>query len=114
MLEDTRQRLEEACTQAEEIGLDIFEVLHKSFYRTSLSVKINDQEEDVKKAGHTVDNKRHEAIQARQDRQVIEKLKDKHLLDFRREAEVREQKEVDELALYAHQRRNKRIHSSTV
>lgn len=94
--------------------MDVFEVMHLSFYRASLSKKISSQEVSVKKAGLMVENKRSEAIQARQDRQVMEKLKDKHLQNYRREAEVREQKEVDELALYAHLRRNKKIHSCTV
>lgn len=114
LLEDTRQRLKEASTPAEKSEMDVFEVMHLSFYRASLSKKISSQEVSVKKAGLMVENKRNEAIQARQDRQVMEKLKDKHLQNYRREAEVREQKEVDELALYAHLRRNKKIHSCTV
>ena len=111
LLEDTRQRLEETAAPAgkSESELDIFEVMHLSFYRTSLSAKISDQEKGVRKAGLMVEDKRNEAIQVRQDRQVMEKLRDKHLQNYRREAALREQKEVDELALYAHLRRVKQL-----
>lgn len=85
--------------------MDVFEVMHLSFYRSSLSQKINSQEQEVAEACRTLDFKRDEAVQARQDRQIIEKIKDKDLTEYKRDAEVREQKEADELALYAHLRR---------
>lgn len=109
LLEDTRKCLEAACTVTEKNELDVFEGLHLSFYRTSLSEKINGQEKDVSEAGLLVENRRNEAVQARQERQVMEKLKDRHLQNHRREAAAREQKEVDELALYTHPRRVKQL-----
>jgi len=105
LLEDTRQRLEVVFTVTEKKELDIFEGLHLAFYRTSLNKKINGQQIDVSKAWLLVEDKRNEAVRARQERQAIEKLKDKDLKNYRREAKAREQKEVDELALYAHLRR---------
>lgn len=78
--------------------------MHLSFYRESLNEKITLQEEDVSQAAEAVEERRQKAVQARQDRQVIEKIKDKHLRNYRREEEAREQKLVDELALYSHVR----------
>lgn len=114
MLEDTRQRLEVAFTAAEKNEMDVFEGLHLSFYRAALSEKINCQQIDVSKACLMVEDKRNEAVRARQERQVIEKIKDKDLKNYRREAEAREQKEVDELALYAHLRRKRQLQPITV
>jgi len=108
LLENTRQRLE-AAFEVEEADVDVLGVEYLSFYRASLSKKISVQENDVSNAGLVVENKRHAAVQARQERQVIETLKDKHLMNYKRETAAREQKEVDELALYAHQRQEKQI-----
>jgi flagellar FliJ protein len=76
--------------------------MHLSFYRVSLSDKIITRTEDVGRAAVMVEDSRIKAVQARQDRQVIEKIKDKQLCNFRREEEAREQKFVDEMALYSH------------
>lgn len=108
LLEDTRQRLEAAFDVAEE-DVDVLGVAYLSFYRASLNRKIDMQEKDVNNAGLVVENKRNAAVQARQERQVIEMLKDKHLMNYKQEAAAREQKEVDELALYAHQRRMEKL-----
>jgi flagellar FliJ protein len=104
LLEDTRQRLE-AAFDAVEKEMDVLDVMHQSFYRASLNKKIYMQEKGVSEASLVVENKRNAAVQARQERQVIEMLKDKHLMTYKREAAAREQKEVDELALYSYQRR---------
>lgn len=104
LLENTRHHLEEVLKFSENKEIDIFQAMQLSFYRTSMSKKINNQEEDVAEAGHAVERKRDEAVQARRGRQVIEKIKEKKLETFKREEESREQKEVDELSLYAYQR----------
>lgn len=114
MLENTRRQLEETLKTAGKSDLDVFEVMHLSFYRTSLSQKINSREQEVAEARRRLDFKRSEAVQARQDRQIIEKIKDKDLTDYKREVEVREQKESDELALYAHLRRIRQARSGVV
>jgi flagellar FliJ protein len=80
----------------------VFEEMHLSFYRESLSEKIVSQEEGVGKAAMAVEDSRKKAVQARQDRQVIEKIREKHLYNYQREEELREQKLVDEMALYSH------------
>jgi flagellar FliJ protein len=103
-LEDTRQRLEETFEwldhEEDQLG-----VIHLSCYRASLTTKIDNQTHDVTVAMKTVERKRDIAVQARQERQVMEKLKDKHYLNYRREEADKEQKEIDELALYAYQRK---------
>lgn len=114
LLENTRQHLEAVLTVAEKNKMDVFEEMHLSFYQTSLIKKINDQEKDVSTAALIVDNRRNEAVQARQERQVVEKLKEKDLQNYKREVNAREQKEVDELALYAYLRRKKQFQPGTV
>jgi flagellar FliJ protein len=101
VLRNTRQNLEQALTRDEE-KIDVFENMHLNFYRESLSEKITAQEEDVYYAANAVEHSRQEAVQARQERQAIEKLKEKHLQKHKLEEEAREQKIVDEMALYAH------------
>ena len=109
LLENTRQRLEVSLEVAKKNELDFFEVRQLSFYRTSLNKKIDDQKKDVSQAGRMVEHKRDEAVQARQARQVLEKLKEQYLQNYRRELANREQKEIDELSLNAYQRRIRQL-----
>ncbi|OPY57454.1 MAG: Flagellar FliJ protein [Pelotomaculum sp. PtaU1.Bin035] len=109
LLEDSRRRLDAVLSNASVNEVDVFEVMYLSLYRMSLSGKIDSQENDVNEAGLLVEDKRGEAIQARQERQVIEKLKDKRMREYMRESAMKEQKEVDEQALYTYQRRMSRI-----
>lgn len=106
LLEDTRQCLENTYKAAKNSDTDFFDVMSLSFYRASLSEKINSREKDLNTAGMIVDNRRQEAVQARRDRQILEKLKDKHRQIFLREENAKEQKQVDELASYMFYRRD--------
>lgn len=81
--------------------------MHLSVYRESLSEKIVLQKEEVCRAAKAVEDSRSKAVQARQDRQVIEKIRDKHLCRHMREEEAREQKLIDEMSLYSHFRSSK-------
>lgn len=81
--------------------------MHISFYQESLSDKIIAQAEEVSRAAMMVEDSRNKAVQARQDRQVIEKIRDKHLSRHMREEEAREQKFIDEMSLYSHFRSSK-------
>jgi len=110
MLEDARLKLEDALTVPGKDKLDIFAEMHLSFYRSVLSRKVIEGEERVNEACRLVEDRRNEAVQARQERQVIEKLKDMHLQKYRCEEAAREQKENDELALYAYLRRVEQLH----
>lgn len=103
ILEGTRQRLEDTYEAAEEAE-DPLDVVYLSYYRASLNIKINAQKHEAVLAEKAVERKRSVAIKARQDRQIMEKLKDKHYMDYRCEEATREQKEIDELALYAYLR----------
>jgi len=102
MLEDARLKLEGTLTVPGENELDIFAEMHLSFYRSVLSRKVIEGEEHVNEACRLVEGRRNEAVQARQERQVIEKLKNIHMQKYRREEAAREQKENDELALYTY------------
>ncbi|TEB11155.1 flagellar export protein FliJ [Pelotomaculum propionicicum] len=101
ILNYTKRRLEEALILDEE-NIDVFENMHLDLYREFLSKKIISQEKDVNDAANALEHSRQAAVQARQERQAIEKLKEKHLRIHKREEEAKEQKLVDELALYSH------------
>jgi len=105
LLEETRQRLETVSLGAGLDEMNVLEEMHLSFYRVSLNRKIKSQEQSVKQAGANVDKKRGAAVTARQEKQMMEKLREKHLYRHLREEAGREQKETDELSLYAHQRK---------
>ncbi|BAF60265.1 MAG: flagellar export protein FliJ [Pelotomaculum sp.] len=105
LLEDTRQRLEAASFAAARENMDVFEEMHLHFYRMSLKGRMAVQEKSVKTAGHTVEKRRSEVIKARQERQVMEKLKERQLQNFNHEMAVKEQKEMDELAGNAYRHR---------
>lgn len=94
--------------------MNVIEEIHLSFYRVSLTDEVSTREKGVKDAQSMVEDSRQLAVQARRDRQVLEKLKDRHLQKHRREAEAREQKEMDELALYSHNGRIKPLQPSLV
>lgn len=104
VVESTKQRLEEALDVTEEKE-EVLGVEHLFFYRVSLRTKISAQEREAKIAGRRVEYKRNQAVQARRERLVMETLKDKCLANYKFEADAKEQKEVDEMALYAYQRR---------
>lgn len=103
LLHNTRRLLEDSFNVVE-ADTDVLDAAHLSFYRSSLSRKVRAQERDVGEASRLVEDKRCAAVKARQDRQVIETLKDKYWQHYKREAAAREQKTVDELALYGHMR----------
>ncbi len=102
MLANTEKHLEQSLDKANGAGIDVFNEMHLDLYRQSLTEKIAGQKEDADRAAEAVEDSRKKAVKARQDRQAIEKIKDKHLDIFRREEAAREQKAVDEMALYSH------------
>lgn len=106
LLENTRRRLKAALEGAGKDRVDYFEIRQILFYRASINEKIKIQEKGVSEAGLIVEHKRDEAVQARQERQALDKLKEQYLQNYRREMANREQKEVDELSGNAYQRRS--------
>jgi len=106
LLKNTRECLR-ALESAQINQLDIFDVRQLFCYHRSLNERIKTQENDVKNAALTVEQKRDRVVQARQDRQVIEKLKERYLQNYKREMAIREQKVVDELSLNTYQRRSR-------
>jgi len=104
-LEETRHCLEIASSETGLEEMNVLEEMHLAYYRSSLHRKIKTQERKVKQAGLSVAQKRSAAVTARREKQVMERLKEKHLDRHLREEAEREQKASDELALYAHQRK---------
>ncbi|NLJ76571.1 MAG: flagellar export protein FliJ [Peptococcaceae bacterium] len=109
ILNDTRQRLEKTFQSGDLKKLDLFMSRQFSFYRMSLNKKIIKQKKDLNEAARLVENKRNEAVRARQEQQVLEKLKEHGLNNFKREMALREQKEIDEMSLATYQRRDKSL-----
>jgi len=107
VLEETKECLKQCLEVHESAGINVLEEMHISFYRQSLSERIARQEKEVSRAAMAVEDSRRKAVQARQDRQVIEKIREKQLYIHRREEEAKEQKLVDEMALYSHFRASK-------
>ena len=103
VLEEAKQRMEDSFETAEE-DTNVLGIAYLSYYRASLKTKIDSMMNEATLARKTVDRKRDVAIKARQERQVMEKLKDKHLSYYRHDVNMKEQKESDELALYSFMR----------
>jgi len=103
-LNETKRRLEEASAPAGGV-LDVTEQQHLALYRGALAERLRLQEKAVRAAAAAVEAKRREAVRARQERQVIEKVKEKRYGEFLREEAAAEAKINDELALYSFMRR---------
>lgn len=103
-LNETKRRLEEVSVPAGG-ALDVNEQQHLALYRWNLAERARLQEKAVLAAAAAVEAKRQEAVRAKQERQVIEKVKEKRYTDFLREEAAAEAKVNDELALYSFMRR---------
>ena len=97
-LEQTKEQLESLWQDTGQSEQSFFEIFQRSCYGAALKKKISRQERDVSEAGLAVELKRKEAVQARVERKVLDTLKDKHLQNYKRVMENKEQKEIDELS----------------
>lgn len=103
-LENTRERLEASMQAVPKNRPNFFELYQLSFYGAALKEKINDQKKNVDQAGLIVSHKRDEAVQARQGRQALERLKEKQFDNYKQDLAEKEQKEADELSRNVYQR----------
>ncbi len=99
-LNETKRQLEEVSVPAGGV-LDVLEQQHLALYRSALAARVRQQEKAVLAAAAAVEAKRREAVRARQERQAIEKIKEKRYSDFLREETSAEMKVNDELSLYS-------------
>jgi len=92
----TDARLQEALTPAPAGKLDLMTGLNMSLYREFLIDTRNRQQKEANEANATLEQCRRVTVQKRQDRLVLEKLKQRKYEAYRAEVNSLEQKELDE------------------
>ncbi|MBI4529887.1 MAG: flagellar export protein FliJ [Candidatus Latescibacteria bacterium] len=78
--------------------LDMTDIVLVRTYLEELDRQIELQERQVEQAAIEVENRREVLVKVSQDRKVLEKLREKRYLDYRREANREEQIFLDEVA----------------
>jgi flagellar FliJ protein len=80
------------------IGNDSFDAMNKLMYLNVLRSKITKQKKRVNDQQQTLEECRNNAIQARKEKLILEKLKQNQYTSFRQQQNKIEQKENDEFA----------------
>lgn len=96
-LADTEEKLEEMY-QRGACSLKPDELMHQLMFREQLQLLKEKQTRNLQRANEILQLRRDAAIHARQERMVLEKLKEKKLLEYQELQLLVEQKEIDELA----------------
>jgi len=76
------------------------EIRNYSSYQRQVQKYVNQQHEEVEKAHHRVTRQRRDLIDAAQETQILDKLKEKDYNKFLKETGRREQKRLDELSQF--------------
>jgi len=92
----TDARLQETLTPAPSGKLDLMTDLNMSLYREFLIDTRNRQQKEADEANATLEQCRRVTVQKRQDRLVLEKLKQRKYEAYQAEVNSLEQKELDE------------------
>lgn len=87
-------------------GVTVEKLIEHNAYISYLSDRIKQQKENVNFAQQNVDKVREELIKAVQEREILDKLKDKKLEEFRKEQLRQEQQINDEVVSYKHSEKN--------
>lgn len=93
----TKRKLQEAIAYAETIA-GSKEQMQSFIYVEHLQQTLERQGKLLSRAKEILQVKREKVSKARQDRMIIEKLKEKHFMEFKELEQYIEQKENDELA----------------
>lgn len=102
-LADTERRWEETL-QGGQLSLKPDELMHLLMFREQLQTLIEKQSRDLQRANEVLALRREEALQARQERMVLERLKEKQYVEYQELQLFLEQKEIDELATASYAR----------
>ncbi|NLK00516.1 MAG: flagellar export protein FliJ [Clostridia bacterium] len=86
--------------------LEPHRLIHRSAAIQFLQQQIIEQKKLLVQASKKVRESRGRLVEAKQEHQVLEKLKERHLLEYGYEMAKREQKELDEIATSAYIRRS--------
>jgi len=110
-LEQEKQQLKELKSQRENQiqvgrrnsnpgdGLTLNNLMVSRNYLVQLNDHIDGQKKNVAKSSAVVKNDRDEVIQATREKQVVEKLRENHLVDYRQSVRREEEKQESEVAL---------------
>lgn len=100
-LAETRCRLEAvlgSVLETEGATVDVAAGLHRTLLQQFLADRMEVQSESVVRAGQKVEECRNDLVEARRDRLVLEKLKEKRYFEYLAEMATAEQKLSDDLA----------------
>lgn len=103
VLKSIESEREEAINQFNEKssrGIVVEKLKEYNNYISFLMVRINQQKENVKDAQKNVDKYREQLIKAVQEREMLDKLKEKKLQEYMKEQHQLEQKLIDEVVSY--------------
>ena len=103
-LDQTNQKLVEAFDYAGSL-LKPEEQLQSLIYREHLQQTAQRQQKHLQRAEEIFDLRRQDTTKARQERMILEKLKEKQLTDFQTRLLFLEQKETDEMATVRYRRK---------
>lgn len=74
------------------------EIMRTLLYHDQLQVLVNRQKKQLQRAQEIFQVKQRETLKACQDRMILERLKEKKVIEFKEMLAVLEQKEIDEMA----------------
>ncbi|SHK30197.1 flagellar export protein FliJ [Desulforamulus aeronauticus] len=103
-LDQTKQKLVEAFSYAGTL-LKPEEQLQSFIYREHLQQTAQREQKHLQRAEEIFDLRRQDTMKARQERMVLEKLKEKQLTEFQARLLFLEQKEIDEMATLRYSRK---------
>ena len=102
-LEETHYKLEEAVRFSEKVAQPD-EQLHSLLYREHLQLTLDRQSKMLDRAQEILELRREATVKARQERMVLEKLKEKQWNQYKEQEAYLVSKEIDELATLGYAR----------
>ncbi len=98
-LTDEKRNICDAIMDQTQTKVRIDEITHYYNYLDSLDDLIFDQRREVDKAENQLEHARQEWIEAKREKKVLEKLKERQYQDYKSQYLKEEQKTLDELSL---------------
>lgn len=105
ILNDLEEKLQNANSTLLENTQDTMKLKNLQQYINFLRERIGIQKQHINKLESGLDLKRNEMVFAQRDRKIIEKHRERSLIEYTNANNKLEQKNIDELALYSYMRR---------
>jgi flagellar FliJ protein len=102
LLQKTQTSLDSCMDMA---GNSLMGEMHRLMYQDHLKSQMMQQTNMVQMAKNSFDRACQQTTKARQDRMIIEKLKEKRLAEYQQQILMTEAKQIDELATTMHNRK---------